>query len=163
VIRAERRASEAASRAHIALAAGIFTSVIGMGVYAYMLPASTDADNLQRFVAQAVRPTATLLFVESIAWFLLRQYRSLIEDYKSFYRIYLVRSNYLLAYKALRQSNGSDLDVLFATALLNEGLTGRLLRDSSASSIDANRAEDGGPMHRLLLSLANGMSTRSPT
>ena len=52
------------------------------------------------FASHSLRPTGMLIFMEGIAWFLLRQYRVLIEEYKSFLRVYLKRSSYLIAWKA---------------------------------------------------------------
>src|SRR5262249_54823982 len=49
------------------------------------------------FASRSLRPTGMLIFMEGIAWFLLRQYRVLIEEYKAFLRVYLKRSSYLIA------------------------------------------------------------------
>lgn len=57
---------------------------------------------------------------------LLRQYRSLIEDYKAFHRLYLKRANYLVALKMLSRSEVTQPELFLVTTMLSEDLTGRL-------------------------------------
>ena len=79
------------------------------------LAGSSDAEEIKKLTARqattktpfdiwtyltfSIRPAGALIFIEAIAWFLLRQYRALIEDYKIFHRMYLKRANYLIAYR----------------------------------------------------------------
>jgi hypothetical protein len=67
------------------------------------------------------------VFMETIAWFLLKQYRALVEDYKLFYRMYLKRQNYFTSYLVLRSQNSREnSQAVLVAALLQENLTGVL-------------------------------------
>jgi len=61
--------------------------------------------DIKVYIFSSIRPFSMLIFIESIAWFLLRQYRSLIEDYKNFYAVYLKKSNFISAIKLLSDPN----------------------------------------------------------
>jgi hypothetical protein len=95
-------------------------------------------------LGRALRPFGMLVFVEGIAWFLLRQYRSLIEDYKGFVRGQLRRSSYLVALKACVQAGTSYADVI--RALLSEDLTGRLVKDQTTEALEAMKVREDGPI-----------------
>jgi len=69
------------------------------------------------------RASAQLLFIEALAWFLLRQHRALIEDYKAFYRYYMRRANYLAALKIAIENPDKDLMTSVVNTLLSEDLT----------------------------------------
>jgi len=85
-------------------------------------------DVLSEHFARALRPFGILIFIEGIAWFLLRQYRSLMEDYKAFNRGYIRRVNTLVAYKLLLENpKPTTATTAFIGALFSEDLSGRLL------------------------------------
>jgi tetratricopeptide (TPR) repeat protein len=111
-----------------------------------LLVLQTQRQSYTAILARSLRPFGMLIFVEGIAWFLLRQYRNLIEDYKSFVRIYLKRSNYLIAFRAAPTAQaGSPLaDVI--KGLLNEDLTGRLAKDETTEALEARKDREQGPI-----------------
>jgi hypothetical protein len=95
------------SRSTLLLVGGVVMAFVGVGVFflSISLRGSTPAairiaDILIRAdggfpwqqLTNAVRSFAMLFFIEAVAWFLLRQYRSLIEDYKLFYKQYMRRA-----------------------------------------------------------------------
>jgi hypothetical protein len=97
------------------------------------------------------KSTAMLIFIEAIAWFLLRQYRALIEDYKSFYRYYMRRANYLAALKlALEQTEKTQLNRVVET-LLSEDLTGRLKQGETTEGLEGQRAIDSNFAETILV------------
>jgi hypothetical protein len=75
------------------------------------------------------------IFVETVAWFLLKQYRALIEDYKAFYRIYLRRQNYASSYFMLKdRSLTQSAEILVSASMLNEDLSGALPKGQEVES-----------------------------
>lgn len=64
------------------------------------------------------RPFVVLLLLETILWFLLREYRASIDDYKALYRVYLKRSAYLTAFKIVETSPGGTTAI--GAALIND-------------------------------------------
>jgi hypothetical protein len=151
------------SRSTLLLVSGLVMAFIGVAVFFVSLsdvvatfptapaPTSSGAESeptqmaswFQTIGARQViltfKSTVMLVFLEAIAWFLLRQYRALIEDYKSFYRHCMRRSNYLVAYKlAADRSDGKLIGEIVET-LLAEDLTGRLKRGETTETLEGQR------------------------
>jgi hypothetical protein len=114
IARLEGSSSELLRRSLWMLAGGLLMAFVGVGVFSASgsasLPGSsqaiggaTDEPWIKGVAAlsPALRPALMLVFLEAIAFFLLRQYRSLIEDYKAFYRVTLRASNSLAALRLL--------------------------------------------------------------
>jgi hypothetical protein len=102
-----------------------------------------------------VRPTGVLIFVESIAWFLLRQYRALVEDYKWFYRLYLKRANYLAALRILSPNTMRPEEVFVAVSLIQEDLSRRLKSVETIESIEKLKPPEESPVTEILRMLTN--------
>jgi hypothetical protein len=115
-----------------------------------VLSPASFSDFLAENFVKALRPFGILIFIESIAWFLLRQYRAMMEDYKVFYRGYLRRTNYLTAFKILRGAPAPDGTTLaFVAALLGEDLSGRLKRDETTEGLEALKSSDPNPVFEM--------------
>jgi hypothetical protein len=107
-----------------------------LSIYKERNKASEASNPLQTYAYRVVRPVGMLLFIEGIAWFLLRQYRSLLQEHKKFYAIYLQKANQMACIRAI------DKEVLrgdsYQLALLVSFLQLDLIQDSFL------RTEDGG-------------------
>jgi hypothetical protein len=101
------------------------------------------------FAQHSLRPTGMLIFMEGIAWFLLRQYRVLIEEYKSFLRVYLRRSSYLIAWKAAA-SSGAERQFSIAQAMIGEDMSATLKKDETTEAIEALKMADPPPIIEVL-------------
>ncbi|GBH27896.1 hypothetical protein BvRS1_49450 [Burkholderia vietnamiensis] len=142
------------------LAAGVFMAFVGMVAFFFTLPdyGSVDAviagvggkDQWQAYALRSLRPFGLLVFIEAIAWFLLRQYRAATEDFKAFNRIYLRRSNYFVARKAYAESSGAEKSLLIGAALLAEDLSSRLSAGQTTETIEAMKVDDTNPVFNLL-------------
>src|SRR5713101_9442117 len=89
-----------------------------------------------------------LIFMEGIAWFLLRQYRVLIEEYKSFLRVYLKRSIYLIAWKAA--SSAADKQFAVAQAMVSDDLSGTLNKNETTEVLETMRLSEPTPIVEIL-------------
>jgi hypothetical protein len=160
---AARRSDQLYSRSNILLAGGIIMAFVGVGVFYFSLPEVGSDETYQQYLPKVIRPTGMLIFIESIAWFLLRQYRALIEDYKAFHRIYLKRANYRVAQKMLTQSvpDVSQYSLLFAAALLQEDLTGRLKNGESTEGIEAGKIVEQNPVLEILRAMVERLPRTS--
>lgn len=163
-------------RSNILLIGGILMSFIGVGAFFMSLtsfysptlsPEIVSAQNVstpsriqtdpggdgdwvsEEFIMITIKSTGVLIFLEAIAWFLLRQYRAIIEDYKYFYRIYLRRINYLVALKIIDGKAKKDNSTV-VTALLREDLKGKLIIGETTESIEAMKALESGPVADIL-------------
>ena len=122
-----------------------------------MSPQASDAGMFGipgRQFFQAFKSTAMLVFIEAISWFLLRQYRALIEDYKSFYRYYMRRANYLTSLKLVSESADASLRVRLVEALLGEDLSGRLKHGETTEVLEGQRVIDGNFAETVLTKTA---------
>jgi hypothetical protein len=104
-------------------------------------------------VLNAIRSFAMLFFIEAIAWFLLRQYRSLIEDYKLFYKQYMRRANYLAAVKLATQNGEKEWFNKIVDTYLKEDLTGILNKDQTTENYEAKRLIDPNFVETLVTNL----------
>jgi hypothetical protein len=106
------------------------------------------------FASRSMRPFGMLIFLEGIAWFLLRQYRALLQDYKAFLRVYLKRSNYLIAMTALSEPIDEKRAGLIA-GLIAEDVKGAYYSPGDVPR--SQRLTDGGPVLEAITELANSI------
>ena len=132
------------------LVSGVLMAFVGMGVFVFTITDPEKNSNVWKYVFAALRPFGLLIFIEAIAWFLLRQYRSSTEDFKNFHRIYLRRSNYLIARKALAEINSFEKSRTIAKELLSEDLSGRLSEGQTTEAIEAMRMDENNPVFKVL-------------
>jgi len=145
------------SRSTLLLAGGIVMSFIGIAVFWASLPeiAADKKFDLTSYLPQTIRPLGMLLFVEAIAWFLLRQYRALVEDYKLFHRMYLRRVNFLAALRITSKPNVAPSELSVAAALLVDDLTSRLRPGETTETLEATKQIDSNPLVDLLTIIIN--------
>jgi hypothetical protein len=102
--KAEIKCKQINNRSHLMLIAGLLMAFIGIVVFYVALPTNiSEVTNLPKIISLAIRPTLMLIFIESISWYLLKQYRALVRDYNYFYSIFNRKQNILAAYKLLEQ------------------------------------------------------------
>ena len=147
---AEKKAEVLFTRSTLLLGGGIIMAFIGVVIFYLTLPEGTKEDTFQSFWIKALRPTGVLIFVEAIAWFLLRQYRTLVEDYKWFHRIYMKRANYLAALRVLDRAVVRPEDMFIAVSLIQEDLSGRISKDETTESLERLKASEDGPVTEIL-------------
>jgi hypothetical protein len=153
----------------VLLVGGVVMAFVGVGVFfvsltkfgsvavSLSIPSSLDvpnerADATSGFLKSVLpsserifltfKDSAMLIFIEAISWFLLRQYRSLIEDYKSFYKYYMRRANYLAAIKLAAEGADKSLMTRIGETLLAEDLTGRLKKGETTEDLGAKKSID---------------------
>jgi hypothetical protein len=147
---AANRADGLFSRSTLLLAGGIIMAFIGVGIFYVTLPETKGDETLTSYWPKVVRPTGVLIFVEAIAWFLLRQYRALVEDYKWFYRLYLKRANYLAAIRILGVENVRPEDTFVAVSLIQEDYSGRLKSGETTESLELLKLPEDSPVTEAL-------------
>lgn len=99
----------------------------------------------------AARSFALFLAIEAIAWFLLRQYRFAIADFKQIYRMYLRRESLFLAWK-VGQSQGakeSGVPVAVLAALLQEGHLAKSADESTPDLKEKEATDENNPFSDL--------------
>ena len=131
---------------------------IGVMVFYTSLPAMEKPD-ISIYLTQSIRPTGALLFIEAIAWFLLNQYRALIEDYKSFHRMYLKRANYLISFRTLAKDSTLETRLLLVMSLLEEDFSGKLMSGETTESLETIKTVDQNPIFTLINSLVDKLPT----
>jgi hypothetical protein len=140
-------------RSTLLIAGGIVMAFVGVGVFYATVPETADIKSLSEYLPRAIRPTGILIFVEAIAWFLLRQYRVQIEDYKSFYRIYLRRANLLIALKTIASAGKDRAQMALAAAFLQDDQSGRLRQNETTETLAALAAVEPNPVFDLFKDL----------
>jgi hypothetical protein len=173
VERALERSEEVFSRSTLLLIGGVLMAFVGVGIFFVALSDYSSGASIAdiflrppasysgilgipgRQLFQGFRSTLMLIFIEAIAWFLLRQYRALVEDYKSFYRYYMRRANYLIVLKLASQNSDKSLEESLVKALLSEDLSGRLKRGETTENLEGQRVTDGNFAESVLTKTAS--------
>ncbi len=152
---AERRAEILFARSTLLLGGGIIMAFVGVAIFYVTLPEGAKDDSVESYWLRAIRPTGVLIFVEAIAWFLLRQYRALIEDYKWFHRLYMKRANYLAALRILDKSSVRPEDIFLAASLVQEDLSGKLRKDETTESLEKMKISEDSPVTEILRAITS--------
>jgi len=155
---ARRRALDIHQRSSIMLLAGIVMAFVGVGAFYASIPTVGPDTKLEGYLMQSLRPTAMLVFVEALAWFLLRQYRALSEEYRRFHRLAQRRADFLTAFMTVAQTNAPDSAVFVLTALLQEPPTLVLKKGESTEALVESMAASSNP----IFDLANAVLQRVP-
>ncbi|BFP39510.1 hypothetical protein FGF1_03550 [Flavobacteriaceae bacterium GF1] len=146
------RSVELYSRSTLMLVSGILMSVVGIIVFAFFLPDPENftVDQFEKYLMYSIRPTMMLIFIESVAFYLLKQYRILIEDYKYFNNIYLDRLNNAEAYILQNEDKNKKHSDLIAKLLKSE-TNRKLVSGESTEHIETmkNSMEHNDPMKVL--------------
>ena len=118
VAKAERKSLELYNRSTLMLILGLLIAVVGVLVFYFTLPEFKKTSSAVDYLALTIRPTLLLLFVQSISFYLLRQYRSLINDYKYFYEEYLKKSKTFITYQLIQNDELSEVELKLIDNLL---------------------------------------------
>lgn len=147
---AEYRAETLFKRSTFLLTGGVLMAFVGVAIFYATLPAPPQGQILATYWVSGIRAAGMLVFLEAIAWFLLRQYRNLIEDFKVFHRIYMKRANYLAAITVLDKETVRAEDILLVSALLGEDFSGKLQSGETTESIETMKGEGANPVFHLV-------------
>lgn len=92
IIEEKQNASEIYSNSIIVLISGILVSMLSVFLWLYFTPKEGEL-----LALSSIKLFFGLVFIQGIAWFLFRQYRLLMEDYKIFKSDYQKRTSQLIA------------------------------------------------------------------
>ena len=129
-----------------------------MAVFWVSLPQNIFDSRPTDYLVHAIRPFGMLVFVKAVAWFLLRQYRALIEDYKIFNRLYTRRANFLLALRIVGAAPESPVQLSLAAAFLGDDLTTRLKAGESTEAIESLKQLEPNPVNGLFEKLVEALA-----
>jgi hypothetical protein len=154
VSRVRGRATELYRRSTLLLAGGVAMAFFGVILFYMTLPEIRETEDARHAVVRTIRPTGMLIFVEGVAWFLLRQYRALIEDYKVFFNIYLRRTNFLIALKLLTTTAlNEDQKAFFSKLLTEEQAVGRMKQGETTEGLERAKLSEPNPLVEVLREL----------
>jgi|GEM_PF-2816890 len=117
--KAERKSLELYNRSTLMLILGLLMAILGILVFYFTLPEFKGETNSINYLSITIRPTLILLFIQSIAFYLLKQYRSLINDYKYFHEEYLNKSQTFITYQLMQNDNLSEVEMKLIDKLLS--------------------------------------------
>lgn len=160
IYKAQQRVNDIYERSTLLLVGGIIMAFIGVMIFYTTLP-DTNKTDINSYFLNSIRPTGSLIFIEAIAWFLLRQYRVSMEDYKMFYKIYLKRVNYLIGFRALHKEASIETRLIIIMSLLQEDLSGKLQSGETTESIELTKLPDNNPLFSLIQNLIDKIPQKS--
>ncbi len=95
-----------------------------------------------------LRAFGMLFFIEAVAWFLLRQYRQLVDDQKWAFSQYLKRSNFLAASEMTE--NDKDGKMALLASILQEDHSGRLSPGQTTEQLEGAKTNASNPIFDLV-------------
>lgn len=128
---------------------GMLFAVVGIIAFYWLVPLEAPKESFGRttdflaFLAiVGLKPLGLLVFVQALAWFLLRQHRLLDEDYKFFVKMAVRRENMYSAYLLAKEASesGESPSPLLAgvmASLLKEDLSDRLASNEKSANTEA--------------------------
>ncbi len=120
MIKSERKSTELYNRSTLMLILGLLIALLGVVIFYLTLPEFKGESNPMNYLSLTIRPTFILIFIQSIAFYLLKQYRSLIQDYKYFHEDYLKKSQNFVTYQLMQNDNLKEIELKLIDKLLSE-------------------------------------------
>lgn len=149
-----RRSGDAARaaqrRPNALLFAGTFIAGAGLGFFILTLPGGqlgtqpiTEASSDQLWVAglNLLPRLLMLIFIQVLAGFFLRQYRSSMEEFRYYEAILRHRESQQLSYLLRKTADDKRALAKFAEEILKEPIVGRLARGETTNIIESQKAE----------------------
>lgn len=96
-------------------------------------------------LTSVIRSFSLFFALEAIAWFLLRQYRLAIADYKELNRHYLRRQSYFLAQSILLNHPKPEIAALIALPLLQSDSMEKLASGETTSDLEGHKLSNDNP------------------
>ena len=118
--KADKKSYEIYNRSTLMLILGLLVAIAGVVVFFFLIPIFDSKIEPRTYLALTIRPTLILIFIQTIAFYLLKQYRSLINDYKYFQREYSKESRIFSVYTLIQKKELSDIEQNFIKTLLNK-------------------------------------------
>ncbi len=141
VVKSERKSLELYNRSTLMLILGLLVAIAGIFVFYFTLPQFNDIKKYGEYLALTIRPTLILIFIQSISFYLLKQYRSLISDYKYFYEQYLKKSKVFITYQLMQNDSITEVEMkLIDSLLIQESNNSKQIDEEK--SIDENKLLD---------------------
>jgi len=155
IIDIKKRANSLFMMSNIMLVTGILMAGVGVAIfYVSIIDFSTDV-KIEKIIWYGIRSFGILFFIEAIAWFLLRQFRSLIEDFKRFYQIQEKRSNYLIVLKLFSNQEITPYQYHWGLSLIQEDTSGKLKEGETTEYIENIKNIDSNFSLEVLKNIQN--------
>ncbi|WP_297334784.1 hypothetical protein, partial [Flavobacterium sp.] len=118
-VKAERKSIELYNRSTLMLILGLLIAVVGIVVFYFTLPEINDVKDKSNYFILIIRPSLILIFIQSISFYLLKQYRSLINDYKYFHEEYIQKSNIFISHQLMQNEKINEFEEKLIIKLLS--------------------------------------------
>ena len=149
----KRTASEINLKSNLLLTIGIIMAGVGVSVFVLSplnLPTIKEEPRYPIIFIEFSRSLGMLIFIEAIAWFLLRQYRALADDYKAIQFEISKKINALVSIIYINQQNLPDERVLLLANLLTPTSTTTILKPGETTeSLENMKLEKNSPILTL--------------
>lgn len=121
------KANDIYERASLFLIFSFLISIFGVFIFYSLLPEYKESFKLSEYLGFSIRPFVILVFFQSLAVYLLKQYKNSIEDYKFFHSEFKNRKRFLMVYEILEHQEQAQVEQIISMELLKE-------RDSRVST-----------------------------
>ncbi len=118
-INSKKKSSDLYRRSNFMLTVGLLVAVVGIVLFYFSLPEYSNEIESNKYLVRTIRPTLVLIFIQSISFYLLKQYRTSINDYKYFYNEHTKKANTFSAYQLSKNENINDMNKKIIYSLTN--------------------------------------------
>jgi len=120
VSKAEKKSLELYNRSTLMLILGLLVAIAGIVVFYLTLPEYNNGIEPKNYLALTIRPALILVFVQTISFYLLKQYRSLINDFKHFHQDYSKKSRIFSIYQLIQSKELNENEEKFIEMLMTD-------------------------------------------
>jgi hypothetical protein len=147
VVYARKRAEDIYLKSTILLISGILMAFVGIFIfYLSLSDYSMEKMSANEFFFVSIRPATMLVFIEAIAWFLLRQYRILSEDSRIYHMNASRRSDLLTSFLAFPEEVSSEHRIFVLTNLLQSTQITTLKLGETTESLENSKLALSNPI-----------------
>ena len=148
-------ATRSQQQASVLVVSGVAMALLGVVVFYYSLPPFADirslesSERLQMSLLASFRPALALLFIEGVAWFLLRQYRLQTIDFKDHIERASTRTDVLACVKIVDSTNDAQVRKDLIASLLRDKSTPPLKAGESTATLEIEKLAAANPPWQL--------------
>lgn len=158
---ARRKANDVYQRSTLLLVGGVVMAFVGIGIFYNSTPLYSENPSSQEMLLVNLRPTLMLIFIEALAWFLLKQYRALADEHRYFNRIASKKSAYLVAFMAPNIDSNSDLYQRIITGLLQDESQSILKQGETTEQLESTKLLNSNPVFEFYSTLIQMFNNKS--
>lgn len=144
LIKLQAMASKSSARG--LLVSGVIMCFVGIGIFYATISTPNIDKTFAQMAHEAIRPLGMLIFIEALAWFLLKQHRSAFEEYVKFLKLSNRCANILSAYLTLNEKSTAKERQFVIEQMLRTNESVVLKNGETTEYLEAQKINNSNPV-----------------